>query len=398
MGVVYLARDPELDRMVAVKFVTPAALAQRGGSARLRDEARAMARVRHPNVVVVHSYGEYSRLPYFVMEYVAGCDLSEWLERRGGPPLDLDALQDVVVSICHGLHAIHSADATHGDIKPSNILVGLKGEIVISDLGLSRHVAQTSHRHHFAGTPEYMAPEVIGMAEVPRELAARADVYSLGVITYELLTGQLPFEEKDLVRLLNMHATMSPRPPSAVADVSPAFDNLLLHALAKDPALRVESVEDFRMEFETAMATARSPLAGACVAIIDDDPAFLRYVETALRDDLPDTRTLLFADPARAVAELPDAGVVAIVVDLDMPEINGMELLALLRGQPTLEGIPILVVTGVGGAKDWAVLEKVGASGMLHKPLKPRVLAEALRDAVRRRTGWSFPPPKRPSR
>jgi serine/threonine-protein kinase len=159
MGVVLLAEDTRLTRRVAVKLVSPKARTERALD-RFVDEARAMARVNHPNVVSIFAFGRHGGLPYFVMEYVQGETLSYWRRQQTiAPPLD--KVMPIIDQLCRGVEAIHRSGTVHGDIKPSNVLIETTGRVAVADLGLSRTWSKspTGVPLRVVGTPAYMAPE-----------------------------------------------------------------------------------------------------------------------------------------------------------------------------------------------------------------------------------------------
>lgn len=397
MGFVRHARDEKLERDVAIKFIRPEYLVVDSALTRFQEEARTMASVRHPNVVTVYSVGDHAGAPYFVMEYIAGSNLEQWLADNGALPVETDEGVGILREICKGVSAIHDVGAIHGDIKPSNVLVSVRGEIVVADLGLARFLRRDStgeRKASLTGTPAYMAPEILLMRGLEPELAVRADVYSLGVMAYELLTGQLPFQSAELVELLNMHATLPPPPPTSVSDLPPCFDDVLLRALSKDPALRTESIRAFREDLERALESARTTFANESIVVLDDDEDFAEFVRTTLEAALPGADLHVFHTPAKALEAIPLLRPSAVVTDLSMPDINGVEVLAAIKSSSEGRTIPVIVMTAVGGAKDWQVLEKLGADAFFPKPIRGPELVEAVRSAVSRRNlPFSLPPP-----
>jgi serine/threonine-protein kinase len=195
MGVVLLCRDIRLEREVAVKFIHPEYVTSPESHQRFLDEARAMARVRHENVVEVFAFDEHEGVPYFVMEYVPGQHVEDWLRRYKGVP-SIDEVVGILDQVCRGVAAIHKAGTVHRDLKWTNVLVGPAFRIAVTDLGLARTLDRASKPDSdtVSGTPAYMAPEIVIGTPLPANLQDRADVYSLGVMAFELLTGRLPFE------------------------------------------------------------------------------------------------------------------------------------------------------------------------------------------------------------
>lgn len=232
MGAVYQARQPALDRFVALK-VLPAG--RPGGTAfaeRFNREARALARLSHPNIVAVHEFGQAGALHYFLMEYVDGTNLRQ-LERAGRLS-PREALQ-IIPQICDALQYAHDEGVVHRDIKPENVLVDRKGRVKIADFGLAKIVstdpaaARLTVEGQVMGTPHYMAPEQL---ERPLAVDHRADIYSLGVVFYEMLTGDLPLGKFP--------------PPSRKVEVDVRLDEIVLRALENDPERRYQRASEVR--------------------------------------------------------------------------------------------------------------------------------------------------------
>jgi serine/threonine-protein kinase len=252
MGIVVLAHDTTLDRLVAIKLVRPE-VCDNAVRARFIAEARAMARVSHPNVLQIYAYGEHRGLPYFVMELVDGPTLEEWLSQNGSPP-PLDVALSLLQGVCEGLAAIHAADTVHRDIKPSNVLVGPGLRPRVTDLGLALFCrADGSLKPEMAGTPAYMAPEAVFASASDPRLPTRADVYSLACLAYELFTGRPPFESETVIGFLLQHAADPVVPPTTLRPGLPeGVDAVILRALAKNPAERTPSVDAFWRELSGA--------------------------------------------------------------------------------------------------------------------------------------------------
>ncbi|MDP9001565.1 MAG: serine/threonine protein kinase, partial [Myxococcota bacterium] len=267
MGVVLLAQDETLDRRVAIKF-TRASLMGSSFRARFLTEARAMARVSHPNVLQVHAFGEHDGSPYFVMQFVQGPTVEQWLGQRGSPP-EVDLALRILDDVCHGVSAIHAAHTVHHDIKPSNILLDDELRPRVADLGLAVLYREGSaSKHEIVGTPTYMAPEIAFSHHIDPALRPRADVYSLGCVAYQLFTGRPPFDGAGNMGMLLQHATRPVPPASSIRPGLPReLDHALLGALAKDPLERTPTVEDFRRALVAARGTGRDPVR---ILIADD--------------------------------------------------------------------------------------------------------------------------------
>ena len=387
MGVVFLARDVRLERDVAIKLIHPDYVSSPESHQRFLEEARAMARVRHPNVVEIYAFDERDGAPYFVMEYVPGMHVEAWLEKRKGTPLSIDEAVGILDQVCRGMSAIHRAGTIHRDLKWTNVLIGPAFRVAVADLGLARLLDRPRHDSSgtVSGTPAYMAPEIVLGSAVPLGMHDRADVYSLAVMTYELLTGRLPFETDDATEMMTLHVEKEAVPPSEIRpDLPSAFDAVILRALIKDPARRTISADAFRRELLEARESASQAVGGLRMLIADDDPAFAALVAETLAFAFPGADLVVASDGLAALAAVDEKPFALAVVDLDMPQLNGIELTAALQGNPLSENMPIIVATASGGAPDWRLLQSLGASGFLVKPIDANALVAMARGVIAR--------------
>lgn len=263
-GTVYRATHLDLHRAVAVKLLTAAA----GGRdmERLHREGISACRIRHPNAVEVLDLSVTDTgIPYLVMELLVGHSLDEELRRE--QVLTPARCAEILVPACEVLAEAHDVGVIHRDVKPHNVFLhrGRLGEVVkVLDFGIAKMVGDSVASQNLTlegslvGTPAYMAPE--RLYDNPYD--GRADVYSLGVMLYEMLTGRRPFVSRDLVELIRMHLDQEPQPPRELApELSPALESLALRALEKDPADRPQ-VSDFARELQAAVgADPGSPSA-----------------------------------------------------------------------------------------------------------------------------------------
>ncbi len=244
MGVVYKARQPRLDRLVALKILPADPARDPSFAERFTREARALARLSHPNIVAVFDFGETNGIYYFVMEYVDGLNLRQ-LEASGG--LKPNEALKIVPEVCAALQYAHDMGIVHRDIKPENILLDQQGRVKIADFGLAKLLgrpapeASLTQAQQIMGTPNYMAPEQM---EHPLEVDHRADIYSLGVVFYEMLTGELP---------LGRFA-----PPSQKVQVDVRLDQVVLRALEKERERRYQQASDVRTDVETIVASPKA--------------------------------------------------------------------------------------------------------------------------------------------
>lgn len=262
MGVVYKAWQPQLKRHVAIKLIRAGSSADSGELLRFRNEAETLARLRHPHVIPIYEVGEYEGLPYFVMEFVSGGSLDQALRTGPFPVLDAVALVEV---LAQAMHAVHQCNIVHRDLKPANILVAEGGHPKISDFGLAKKLdGETDFTASGAvmGTPSYMAPEQA--AGGSKKVGPRADVYALGVILYETLTGRPPFKAATSMDTLFQVLHDDVFPPSRWRVGLPnELDNICLKCLEKDPARRYASAEllaeDLRRYRRQEMLQAQPP-------------------------------------------------------------------------------------------------------------------------------------------
>jgi serine/threonine protein kinase len=241
MGVVYRARDPKLDRIVAIKTVSLAGLdsaAEQEYRKRFVVEAQAAGRLSHPGIVTMFDVREDEPEPYLVMEYVKGQSLQELVSRENRT-LPLSTTLRLVQELAEALHYAHAQGVIHRDVKPANILVDENGHAKIADFGIAK-LNQTNLTLHgqVLGSPAYMAPEQLGEGDVD----SRSDLFSLGVILYYMLTGHRPFQGNSTTTVCFKLVNHEPLPVSSFqTNLSPELDNIVSRAMAKDPAHRYQT-------------------------------------------------------------------------------------------------------------------------------------------------------------
>jgi serine/threonine protein kinase len=249
MGVVYKARQRNLNRPVAVKILPPSSGDDPAFAERFTREAQALARLNHPNIVQVHDFGRTEDHFYFIMEYVDGVNLRALI--RDGKLKPEEALK-IVPQICEALQFAHDEGIVHRDIKPENILIDKKGRVKIADFGLAKLLGLAADDLSLTGTGQlmgtlgYMAPEQLQQAHA---VDHRADIYSLGVVFYEMLTGQLPIGRFE--------------PPSKKVQVDVRLDDVVLRSLASEPDRRYQHVSEVKTDVEQIASDGRSAQAAA---------------------------------------------------------------------------------------------------------------------------------------
>ena len=262
MGAVYRARQNNLDRPVALKILSPRLGRDPSFAERFAREARTMARLNHPNIVTVFDFGQADDYYFLVMELIAGVNLREAILARS---IDPEQALAIVPKICDALQYAHDEGVVHRDIKPENILIGPKGQVTIADFGLVKLLDAEDSRftltgtHQILGTRNYMAPEQI---EKPGTVDHRADIYSLGVVFYELLTGELPLGRFAL--------------PSEKATINRQLDDVVMRTLEKEPARRFQQASAVKTAVESVdRSVPQSPL-----------PPFTNGPETTFKKDV----------------------------------------------------------------------------------------------------------------
>jgi len=382
MGQVFSAFDDALERRVAIKLIR-ANLQVVDFRTRFMREARAMALVTHPNVLTIHAFGEHEASPFIVMELVEGQTLERWLTLHGAR-LDLDVALEILNQICLGVSAIHAAGTLHRDLKPSNILLDRDLRVRVSDLGLAVSFQHGATIKELVGTPGFIAPEIQFDRRSRGGATRQSDLYSLACIGYELLTGRPPFTGRDTVSLAVFHASSPVPPPSSVRPELPAaFDDVLLSALAKDPAERPAGVEIFR---KALLAVRSDGLEPRRILVAEDDADFRELIELVLRRAFPEADVECVAD-GESVIESFDRDVPSVVLlDLNMPKLDGVTATTLLRGRPSAATVPIIIMTASGGPKEWELLSALGADRFLVKPINLDDLVNTIRRALRERS------------
>jgi serine/threonine-protein kinase len=215
---------------------------------------------------------------------------------------------------------------------------------------------------------------------------SRADVYSLAVMSYELLTGRLPYETDDAVEMMTAHVDGTPPTPSEIrADLPREFDRVLLKAMEKDPAKRTASADAFRRDLLAARQSVSSSTRGLRFVVADDDADFAALVTEILSFAFDGAEIVTVENGTLALEAVEQRPASLAVIDLDMPGLNGIELTAAFRATPNAEKMPILVATATGGAPDWRLLQALGADGFVVKPIDAMALVALVRRTLGRK-------------
>src|SRR3990172_1076957 len=308
MAVVYKAYQPSLDRYVALK-VLPAHLTDEPGFAeRFRREARAVAKLEHPHILAVHDYGQEGDLTYIAMRYVEGGTLKDLL----GEPLELPLVVDLIGQIAEALDYAHEHGVIHRDVKPSNVLLDRGNWTLLTDFGVARMVEATQQLTGTGvgvGTPAYMSPEQGQGKKVDR----RSDVYSLGVVLYEMLTGRVPFEAETPLAVVWKHANEPlPLPRSIKPEIPEAVERVVLKALAKERGQRFETAMDMGAAIARAEVVSAPTPVGA--AGLQDAPTWAASVKIRRGPRLGKRSLALVSLRLPALVAVAVLGIVAVAV------------------------------------------------------------------------------------
>ena len=255
MATVYQAYHERLDRHVAIKIMHESFARDETFLERFQREARIVARLEHPHIVPIYDYAEFDNQPYFVMKFIEGGTLKRRLIKRG---ITLDEVVSMMTMLADALTYAHEKGVLHRDMKPSNVLIDERDLPYISDFGLARiaQVGDSTISHDLMlGTPWYISPE---QAKGERDLTPATDVYSFGIILYELLLGQTPFSGDTPYAIVHEHIYTPPTPPSHInPEFGAAIDDVLLTALAKAPGQRYQTAVAMMDDFRQALADTR---------------------------------------------------------------------------------------------------------------------------------------------
>lgn len=385
-GAVYAAEDVRLQRRVAVKLIHPTVAADPTLSDLFLCEAESMARLRHPNVVEVFDVGRCGSCPYLVMPLLSGLNLSQWARGWRGPPLPADMMVGLVAKVGAGVAAMHEAKLVHGDLKPTNLIVTDDCEVVVADLGLTRPVAADTRFSLPGATPGYLAPELIVHDDVPPEQAFKIDVYALGVIAYWLLTGRTPAGRGTVEEVLRRQIDCEPIPPSELRpEVPVAFDAPIVAALRRDPARRPTVTElcDSLLEARQRAASTSCSAAPLVVVVHPEESELVRLVEVA-EARCPYAEVVPMLDPHAALTLMQQRPPELLLTELDLPGLNGLELIASLRGQPSTHAVPVVVVSRAAGAADHDLLRTLGVERVLLGCEDVELLGYAIERALHR--------------
>src|SRR5256884_4257522 len=302
MADVYLAEDQELGRRIAIKILNDRHANHEQFGERIRREAKNAAALSHPNIVSIYDRGEAEGTYYIAMEYLDGRSLKELIVQRGPAPVTVSV--EYARQILSALRFAHRHGIVHRDIKPHNVLVDAEGRVKVTDFGIARAGAsQMTEAGSIVGTAQYLSPEQARGSPVDQ----RSDVYSLGIVLYELLTGTVPFNGDTPVEIAMKHLSAVPEPPSSKRPEIPRdLDLIVMRALAKDPADRYQDAEEMDADLERF---AR----GAAVSSVTEESA--TQVMRIPHDPVAATAATMISPPRRGAQVPPPRPPVSYALD-----------------------------------------------------------------------------------
>lgn len=265
MGTVYKATDKELGRVVALKLVRPEYASIPAAMARFRQELLLASKISHRNILRIHDLGDAGGMKFITMAYVDGLDLGKLMEQGRLP---MERVLDFTRQLCSALDAAHSEEVVHRDLKPNNILVDQAEHLYVMDFGLAKSfetdATMMTRTGQILGTPRYMAPEQVEAKPVDH----RTDIYSLGMILYEMVTGDIPFKAESAMQLMYLRVT---QPPKDVRQLNPEvpeyFAGIIMRCLEKEPAARYQSAREILADIDAQQAPAAAPVGRAAPAV-----------------------------------------------------------------------------------------------------------------------------------
>jgi serine/threonine protein kinase len=361
MGQVLDAYDLHLRRRVAIKVPL-----QNVDDTVLRREGQALAALRHPSVVAVHAFGHHEGRPYLVLEHLSGVSLEEYAAQRRerGNPVGIAETVDLLIRVAEGLAVIHEAGVSHRDIKPSNVMLVPGNRLVLMDFGLVLPEIHVRRNEHVAGSLGYMAPEVLTGAVRPGR-GHLTDLYALGVVAFELLTGTLPYDDEDPAVLVKKQLRGGVPDPSALRpSLPPHLVALVRELLVVDPRERLQTAENAlwllrRLQRQLAALTDADRFT---VLIVDDDPDMWEPLSVLVRSVADDAVVKTAMNGKQALRLLRRIMPTVLLIDIDLPDLNGIELSMYVRGMPNGAQTHIVAVSGRASERDVSLLRQLGVA------------------------------------
>ena len=382
-GYVYRAFDKELSEEVAIKLLKPSLAKSLEVIDRFKQEIRLTRKIKHKNVARIYDIGEINGVRYISMEFIPGRDLRDRIKKEGA--FSLEESLEVMLHIARGIEAAHTEGIIHRDLKPQNILLKSDGQAIILDFGIARssESPEASTDVESIGSPNYMSPE----QATGKEADERSDIYSLGVLFFEMLTGVIPFHSKSAEEAIYQHSKVRPPTPSSLNDSIPhEIDKIVLKCLEKKPNDRYQKIEKLIEDLHSFLA---KPVDGGKkkfgydtqpVRLDEPAPKEERTILIASREQglWEDLRTMLerlglsveFAKDGMQVLNLLQGSSYEMVcVDADITGIDGFEICRIMRKAPPLDKIPVILFLNRSDDQYSAFGIEAGATDSMTKPL-----------------------------
>ena len=399
-GMVYLARDLGLGRLVALKVLHPAHAGISTAASRLQREAAALAAVRSDHVAQVYAFGAHRDTFFLAMEYVEGRNLDALVAEHAAHREFIPTRRGLTIlrELADGLTSLHTAGIVHRDVKPSNVMIEQgTGRTVLLDLGLARSLVEpVDPRLSFVGTPAYMAPEAI-LGEDASQIAGHTDVYSLACTAFELFTGEPPFAFGTISETLAHQMWDAPPRLSSRRPELAFLDPVIERALCKDPNARYQTCAELiaavdevcaewpRLQWSGDVDTL-TEAPSLRLMVIDDDEVFSEFAAGACALALPGIALDLVCASSglealqSAALSRPDV----VVLDYDMPLLDGLETLSYLRAMPGGHGSQVMLVSSnMRHLPKWR-FAAMGVTDFLEKPVDLEEFADTLGDVAGR--------------
>ncbi len=376
MGVVYRAYDLELDETVAVKVLQ---LPEIGDSehriSRFKQEIKLARKIVHPNVCRIYDFGSWGELKFVTMELLHGQTLDSLMQSPG--ELDLDAKVELFRGILTGLRAAHQLQIIHRDLKPQNVMITPPDHRpAIMDFGLARELeaSEVTGSSEVVGTPSFMAPEHL----MGKKVDHRCDIYSLGVILFELVTGQKPFTGTTIFEIAQKQLTDDPPQPTTIApDLPEWLGKMVVKMLHREPEDRFQSVDEMLTLVESRQETGRKK-----VLLVEDDPVFRTIAEAHL--NRAGIEVITAQNGAQGIellfSEEPDL----VCLDFRLPEMDGFHVATYIQQLPDAKRPPIFMMTAIQDPQYEKQAARLGIERFFTKPVDGKEFAEAVIERLER--------------